>query len=90
MVIKIVIQLGRRMDEHNETFNEEIENIKYQKEVQKYQKEWPCIKDDPWGPEVQSFRPGAQEASLMWVAHACWLWQGHGCDVDGRGVCLPI
>ena len=34
MVIKMLIQLRRRMDEHNENFNEDVENIrKYQKEV---------------------------------------------------------
>ena len=27
MVIKMLIKLGRRMDEHNEKFNKEIENI---------------------------------------------------------------
>lgn len=34
MVIKMLTELGRRMDEHNGNFNKEMENIrKYQTEV---------------------------------------------------------
>ena len=33
MVIKMSIELGRRMDEHSGNFNKETENRKYQMEV---------------------------------------------------------
>jgi len=34
MVIKMLTELGKRMDEHSENFNKEIENVrKYQTEI---------------------------------------------------------
>ena len=33
MIIKMFNELGRRMDEHSEKFNKELENIKYQMEL---------------------------------------------------------
>lgn len=41
MTIKMLLELGRRMDEHNENFNKETENIRrYQTKV--IIRGWPC------------------------------------------------